>query len=559
MGDRVGQRLGNYRVIRLLGKGGFGDVYLGEHIHLNTQVAIKVLQTRLVGSNLEQFRVEAQTIARLVHPHIVRIFDFGVEDDIPFLVMDYAPNGILRQRHPKGIPVPAKSIVAYVKQVAAALQYAHDRKLIHRDVKPENMLLGLTGDVLLSDFGLVLIAQSTGSQTTKEVAGTIPYMAPEQINGKPRPASDQYALGIVIYEWLSGERPFNGSFVEIATQHLMIPPAALYGRVAGVSPAMEEVVFTALAKDPQQRYASVQDLAIALEQACERTQAPLPVSPLPMTSSDQSSQPTYVVAPPGQAVQSIVVVSPSSQLSESTYVVTPPNQQGLLDGAITPPQQPVQQEKISTSSNPLSRSTKLVTQAGRTREEPSIDQPTPQKVDNSQPMSLERGLKSANPASTRSDDVPQIKKRRKSIISVAVFAGAGLLLVCSAVLILNLWYPNILQDPYVNASSLSAVFPALYFGVPLLTSGIMVCLMRLAIGISKRTGIASRTVLWQGSLLLMLFGVLTLWHPVVGMSSAGVINLPVNIAGIMLLISGIIPFLIAVTMMLGNRGLHRDA
>ncbi len=473
--------------------------------------------------------------------------------------MDYAPNGILRQRHPKGIPVPAKSIVAYVKQVAAALQYAHDRKLIHRDIKPENMLLGLNGDVLLSDFGLVLIAQSTGSQTTKEVAGTIPYMAPEQINGKPRPASDQYALGIVIYEWLSGERPFNGSFVEIATQHLMIPPAALYGRVAGVSPAMEEVVFTALAKDPQQRYANVQDLAIALEQACERTQAPLPVSPLPMTSSDQSSQPTYVVAPPGQALQSIFVVSPSSQLSESTYVVTPPNQQVLLDSTITPPQQPAQQEKISTSSNPLSRSTKLVTRAGRTREEPSVDQSTPQKVDNSQPMSLERGLKSANPARTRSDDVPQVKKRRKSIISVAVFAAAGLLLVCSAVLILNLWYPNILRDPYTNASSLSAVFPALYFGVPLLTSGIMVCLMRLAIGISKRTGIASRTVLWQGSLLLMLFGILTLWHPVVGMSSAEVINLPVNIAGIMLLISGIILFLIAMTMMLGNRGLHRDA
>jgi len=558
MGDRVGQRLGNYRVIRLLGKGGFGDVYLGEHIHLNTQVAIKVLQTRLVGSNLEQFRVEAQTIARLVHPHIVRIFDFGVEDDSPFLVMDYAPNGILRQRHPKGIPVPAKSIVAYVKQVAAALQYAHDRKLIHRDIKPENMLLGLNGDVLLSDFGLVLIAQSTGSQTTKEVAGTIPYMAPEQINGKPRPASDQYALGIVIYEWLSGERPFNGSFVEIATQHLMIPPAALYGRVAGVSPAMEEVVFTALAKDPQQRYANVQDLAIALEQACERTQAPLPVSPLPMTSSDQSSQPTYVVAPPGQALQSIFVVSPSSQLSESTYVVTPPNQQVLLDSTITPPQQPAQQEKISTSSNPLSRSTKLVTRAGRTREEPSVDQSTPQKVDNSQPMSLERGLKSANPARTRSDDVPQVKKRRKSIISVAVFAAAGLLLVCSAVLILNLWYPNILRDPYTNASSLSAVFPALYFGVPLLTSGIIVCLMRLAIGISKRMGIASRTVLWQGSLLLMLFGVLTLWHPVVGMSSAEAINLPMNIAGIMLLISGIIPFLIAMTMMLGNRGLSRD-
>ena len=190
MGNPVGQRLANYRVIRLLGKGGFGDVYLGEHIHLNTQAAIKVLQTRLVGSHLEQFRVEARTIARLVHPHIVRILDFGVEDDMPFLVMDYAANGTLRQRHAKGIPVPAKSVVAYVKQVAAALQNAHDRKLIHRDIKPENMLLDLNDDVLLSDFGLVLIAQSIGSRTTKEMAGTIAYMAPEQINGKPRPASD---------------------------------------------------------------------------------------------------------------------------------------------------------------------------------------------------------------------------------------------------------------------------------------------------------------------------------------------------------------------------------
>jgi eukaryotic-like serine/threonine-protein kinase len=144
MGDRIGQRLGNYRVVRLIGQGGFGDVYLGEHIHLSTQVALKVLQTRLVGSNLEQFRVEAQTIARLVHPHIVRILDFGVEEEIPFLVMDYAPNGTLRQRHPKGVPVPPASVVHYVKQVASALQYAHERKLIHRDIKPENMLLGST-------------------------------------------------------------------------------------------------------------------------------------------------------------------------------------------------------------------------------------------------------------------------------------------------------------------------------------------------------------------------------------------------------------------------------
>jgi hypothetical protein len=214
---------------------------------------------------------------------------------------------------------------------------------------------------------------------------------------------------------------------------------------------------------------------------------------------------------------------------------------------------------MSTSSPPMSRSTKLVTQAGRTREEPSVDQSTPQKFESSQlsPMSLDRRLKTANPASTRSANVAQFKKGRKSIISVAVFAGAGLLLVFSALLILNLWYPNILKGTYANASSLSAVFPALYFGAPLLTSGIVVCLARLAIGISRRTGIASRTLLWQGSLLLVLCGVLTLWHPMVGMSSAETIHLPLNIVGSMLLISGVLLFLIAMAMMLATQ--HRTS
>src|SRR6516162_9314317 len=99
---RIGQQLGNYQLIQLLGRGSFADVYLGEHIHLNTQAAIKVLQMRLVGSSMEQFRNEARTIASLVHPNIIRVLDFGVENGIPFLIMDYAANGTLRQRHPKG-------------------------------------------------------------------------------------------------------------------------------------------------------------------------------------------------------------------------------------------------------------------------------------------------------------------------------------------------------------------------------------------------------------------------------------------------------------------------
>src|SRR5262249_15193916 len=118
--------------------------------------------------------------------------------------MDYAPSGTLRNRHPKGTPLPVSTVVDYIKQIAQALQYAHDRKVVHRDVKPENMLIGEHNEILLSDFGIALIAHSSHYDSTKDMAGTIAYMAPEQIAAHPRPASDQYSLGIVAYEWLSG-------------------------------------------------------------------------------------------------------------------------------------------------------------------------------------------------------------------------------------------------------------------------------------------------------------------------------------------------------------------
>ena len=301
MPDRAGQRLGNYRLTRLLGQGSFADVYLGEHIHLKTKAAIKVLAMRLVSRNMQQFLSEAQTIAGLVHPNIVRVLEFGIEDDMPFMVMDYAPNGTLRQCHPKGTPLSPVSIVPYVKQVAAALQYAHDRKLIHRDIKPENMLLGSNNDVLLSDFGLALIAQSTEVQSTQAMAGTLPYMAPEQFRGKPRPASDQYALGIVVYEWLSGDRPFHGPFAEIASQHMLVPPPPLLEKVPTISSAIQEVVQIALAKDPHQRFASVQAFATAFEQACQEKQTRLLVSPIVASAPSQSLQPVIPeLVPPSQ-------------------------------------------------------------------------------------------------------------------------------------------------------------------------------------------------------------------------------------------------------------------
>ncbi len=266
MNDRVGQQLGNYRLIQLLGRGNFAEVYLGQHIYLHTYAAIKVLHGQLAGNDLETFLTEARTIARLRHPHIVQILDFGVENAMPFLVMDYAPNGNLRQLHPKGVPLPLATVVSYVKQVAEALQYAHEQKLIHRDIKPENMLIGRNNEVLLSDFGIAVTAHNSHSQQTQDTAGTIAYMAPEQIQAHPGPASDQYALAVIVYEWLSGDRPFHGSLLEIATKHTLVPPPSLCEKVPTLPSAVEHVVLKALAKDPRHRFASVQAFALALEE-----------------------------------------------------------------------------------------------------------------------------------------------------------------------------------------------------------------------------------------------------------------------------------------------------
>ncbi len=270
--DYRGQRLGNYHLVSLLGRGGFADVYLAEHVHLDTQAAVKVLHAQLTSEDVEQFRNEARIIVRLEHPHIVRVLEFGIENDIPFLVMNYAPNGTLRQRHPKETRLPLATILSYVKQIAPALQYAHFQKIVHRDVKPENMLLGRRNEILLTDFGIATVAHSTRSLSLQNEAGTTAYMAPEQIQGKARPASDQYALGVVVYEWLCGERPFKGSYLEVFNQHLSTPPPSLREKVPSVSPEVEQVVMKALAKNPGDRFASVQVFARMLEQAYQSRQ-----------------------------------------------------------------------------------------------------------------------------------------------------------------------------------------------------------------------------------------------------------------------------------------------
>jgi len=319
MADRVGQKLGNYQLLRRLGKGGFSEVYLGEHIYLTSQAAIKIFNVRLADEDKNDFFKEARFIARLKHHHIVGVLDFDIEDDAPFLVLEYALRGTLRQRHPKGTQVPLATIVPYVEQVASALQYAHDEELIHRDVKPGNMLLNKNGDVLLSDFGAAIQTQSSVTVKRDEMIGTPVYTAPEQLQGNACFASDQYSLGIVIYEWLTGNCPFRGAFEEVAYQHIYQPPPPLHEKVLDLPANVEEVILKALAKSPEQRYPSIREFAVALMQACRTAE--------PATIRMDTASMAKLVFPPYQGAVSGLSTAPIPVQSAG---LTPPPLSPLL-------------------------------------------------------------------------------------------------------------------------------------------------------------------------------------------------------------------------------------
>ena len=183
------------------------------------------------------------------------------------------------------------------------------------------MLLASVNEILLSDFGIALFSQSSRYQNTQETAGTVAYMAPEQLQGNPRPASDQYALGIVVYEWLSGDRPFHGSFSEMYSQHLFVPPPPLSEKVPAISRNIETVVQMALSKDPQHRFKTVQDFAIALEEACQG-ELPTLVTPI----RDQPPQPYMISGLPGRSSEPTVEVTKLGHTVWSPVNAVPPHQ-----------------------------------------------------------------------------------------------------------------------------------------------------------------------------------------------------------------------------------------
>ncbi len=272
-----GQSVGHYQIIEVLTSTRFGHTYLGQHKAQPLHVLIEGLLPPLLEEYTAAFLQGAQALKRLEHPHILAVRDLGVQQQSPFLVTDYYPYRTFSQVYAPKSPHSLMLVLPHLKQIASALDYAHCQQIVHGDLRPENILLGANDTVLLRGFLLEAIMRNRGRLTYRgEDAAeheALLYAAPEQIQGNAGVASDQYALGVLIYELLSGKAPFSGSAVEIAFQKIHASAPALRRRAPQlISPGVEQVVMQALEKEPERRFPDVQAFIAALEQAYHQPQ-----------------------------------------------------------------------------------------------------------------------------------------------------------------------------------------------------------------------------------------------------------------------------------------------
>ncbi len=275
--DLIGKTLGNYRILSTLGQGGMARVYKAHQETLGRDVAIKVLPPWYAAdrSFVERFNLEARLVARLSHPNIVTVHDANEQSGHLYIVMQLVDGGTLKQRldqlQQQGRVMDTHEIVSIFTQLADALTYAHEQNIIHRDIKPVNVLMDRSGRPILSDFGIAKVLASTQIDLTRPGAGvgTPEYMSPEQCQGGPVDGrADIYALGVMLFEAQTGRTPFRGdNYPALAHSHIYEQPPMPRSLNPMIAPSIEQVILTALMKNPQQRYQSARDMATALQHA----------------------------------------------------------------------------------------------------------------------------------------------------------------------------------------------------------------------------------------------------------------------------------------------------
>ncbi|NLY89032.1 MAG: Stk1 family PASTA domain-containing Ser/Thr kinase [Firmicutes bacterium] len=268
----IGQLLGNrYRILELIGEGGMALVYKAECVLLQRTVAVKVLRPQYSSDKefVTRFRREAQAAASLSHPNVVNIYDVGEDEGVHYIVMELIEGDNLKSLIRKEAPLLVNQALRIALQICEALRHAHDHNIIHRDIKPHNILLTADGRVKVTDFGIARAISAGGFTQTGVVMGSVQYFSPEQAKGLPvGPQSDLYALGCVIYEMLTGEVPFTGeSPIAIALKHIQEKPASVKDLRSDLPPGVVKIIEKALAKDPEERYPSAWSMIIDLRAA----------------------------------------------------------------------------------------------------------------------------------------------------------------------------------------------------------------------------------------------------------------------------------------------------
>jgi tRNA A-37 threonylcarbamoyl transferase component Bud32 len=321
---RIDTEFAGYHIEALIGRGGMGAVYRARHLRLGRHVALKVLIPDLAedATFRERFIRESQMAAGFEHPNVIPIYDADEEDGVLYIAMRYVEGSDLKSvLERKGALSPERTL-SIIEQTASALDAAHSRGLVHRDVKPANILIADPGDrVYLTDFGVAKQTTSSGLTKTGWFLGTVNYAAPEQIEGKPvSPATDVYALGCVVYECLAGSAPFvKESDVAVIHAHLLEPPPALSGNRPDLPAALDTVVSTALAKAPQLRYATCAALVGALRGAL--------VEAVPARTEAAGAVPETRAAAPAETAPTL----------PPTVEAAPPATEPLAAGAPPPP------------------------------------------------------------------------------------------------------------------------------------------------------------------------------------------------------------------------------
>jgi serine/threonine-protein kinase len=284
---------GRYRVATKIATGGTSTVYRGLDTRLDRPVALKVMDSRYAGDQqfLTRFQLEARTVARLKDPGLVAVYDQGLDARHPFLVMELVEGGTLRELLSERGPMPPHAVTAVLRPVLGGLAAAHRAGLVHRDVKPENVLISDEGDVKIVDFGLVRAVAAAGITSTSVILGTAAYLSPEQVrDGKATPRSDVYAVGIVAYELLTGHPPFSGdSALSVAYQRLDADVPAPSTVIDGVPRQFDELVGRATARDPAARFADAQQMAAELDAIVDELALPGFRVPAPRNSAQHRS------------------------------------------------------------------------------------------------------------------------------------------------------------------------------------------------------------------------------------------------------------------------------